>query len=111
MDLRTAARRVAEGGGWRDYLVAEPDEILLEPDETLDGVSIYYATRVIDSLFGEDSWEKMIPYDEVGKAVQAWADAHDAVTYARPRDEFDVWEAADQAKEEGRSGAVVEDLS
>ena len=103
------AARVA-AGGWEDHKVAEPSDVLPEPVDNVGGVEIYFVGDVLDGIFGADMGP-MIPYAETGRAVQAWADAHGAITYAEPKEDFDLGEAARQALEAGVTKAVVDNLS
>lgn len=97
-------------GGWEDHKVAEPADVLPEPIDNVGGVEMFCVIDVLEGILGPDA-DPMIPYEETGKAVQAWADAHGAITYAEPRDSYDLGEAAQQALDAGKTRAVVDDLS
>jgi hypothetical protein len=117
--LEEIAKRIAAERGdrsweqstWEEHAIQDPKAAEVEPIEIIDDIKIYGSYEVSEAIFGEDQWKKMIPLAERHKAEQIWADSHDAIIYERPREEFDLGEAAAIAKEEGRSAALVNDLS
>jgi hypothetical protein len=117
--LEKIARRIAAERGdrsweqstWEDHAVQDPKVAELEPNEIVDDIEIYGAWEVSEAIFGENQWEKMIPYQEKMKAYEIWADAHNAIIYMEPREDFDLREAAGQAAEQGKKAALVDDLS
>lgn len=66
--------------------------------------------RLIDDLFGAD-WSKHPVYEEIGKAIMRWCEENGATYYSADRENFFIGAACDQAKTEGKSIVVVEDLS
>lgn len=76
----------------------------LAPEKAID---VYGICSVMDEIDpdGELSWE------ESGDKLMEWCDTHDACYYARPRESFSLDEAIEQARKEGKSRVVVEDLS
>ena len=118
--LKRMAARIAEGESGRkkltleEALVADPKDVELEPNEERGDVKIHYLFDVAEALFGKDWFmdpEKYIPYEVKQEGAEAWAEAHGAILYEAPREEFSVAEAAGLAKEQGKSRAVVNDLS
>ena len=78
-------------------------EIIPEPKV----IDVYGICSVMDEIDpdGELSWE------ESGEKVREWCRDHDACYYARPKESFSTHEAIEQARKEGKSRVVVEDLS
>lgn len=74
------------------------------PEKAID---VYGICSVMDEIDpdGKLSWE------ESGEKVREWCNTHDACYYARPRESFSTHEAIEQARKEGKSRVVVEDLS
>lgn len=52
-----------------------------------------------------------LPYDQTGAWLRDWCCRHNATYYARPREEFCLAHAREQAIREGKSTVIVEDLS
>ena len=127
ISLRAAAARVAEEKEpfwWRkverkkltldEAQIQSPEDVRLQPDETDGDVEVYYASSVLDAVFGPDRWAdkgSYVPYEVEGEAVSRWAEANGAVTYERPKEEFDVGEAAGLARKGGKGRVVVDNLS
>ena len=65
----------------------------------------------ICSVMNEIDPDGELLYMESGDKLMEWCDTHDAVYYARPRESFSTHEAIEQARKEGKSRVVVEDLS
>ena len=110
MTLRKMAMQIAADIQWEDVKVAEPADVMPEPLEEIAGVKIYCVIEVLDGIFGEDA-DSQIPYEEKGKAIQAWCEAHGALSYAEPREDYDTGEAAQQALDAGLDKVVADDLS
>jgi hypothetical protein len=117
--LEKIARRIAtnrndrsrEQSTWEEHAIKDPKTAEVEPIDNIDDIKIYGSYEVSEAIFGKDQWKKMIPLAEKHKAEQIWADSHDATIYERPREEFNLEEAAAIAKKEGKSAALVNDLS
>ena len=52
-----------------------------------------------------------VDYKESGAAVRSWCDANNSHYYAKPREDFFIFRAAEEAIAEGNDVVVVEDLS
>jgi len=116
--LEKIAKKIAGRGDrsweqstWEEHAIQDPKVAEVEPIDEIDGIKIYGSYEISEAIFGEDHWKKLIPYAESQKAEQIWADAHDAIIYEKPKEEFSIDEAAAIAKEEGKSAALVNDLS
>jgi len=77
---------------------------------SFDQYKIVNICRLIDKLFG-NNWANHPSYEETGKAVMRWCKENKASYYAAPREDFYLRRACEQAKSEGNSVVVVEDLS
>ena len=77
---------------------------------SFDQYKIVNICRLIDKLFG-NNWANHPSYEETGKAVMRWCKENKASYYAAPREDFYLGRACEQAKSEGNSVVVVEDLS
>ena len=72
--------------------------------------------KVIDvygicSVMDEIDPDGLLSYEDSGDKLKEWCRDHDACYYARPRESFSTHEAIEQARREGKSRVVVEDLS
>ena len=52
-----------------------------------------------------------VDYKESGAAVRSWGDENNSHYYAKPREDFFIFRAAEEAIAEGNDVVVVEDLS
>ena len=52
-----------------------------------------------------------VPYSTTSESIKKWIEDHNAFYYARPHEDFFLWEAVDLMKEAGKCIVVVEDLS
>ena len=52
-----------------------------------------------------------VDYKESGAAVMSWCDENNSHYYAKPREDFFIFRAAEEAIAEGNDVVVVEDLS
>ena len=81
----------------------------------LDGVDVINICDLIPVLFGSDWCQRYIEgkftYADQMKAVRSWCRDNNAHFYARGREEFNKYEAAEEALEKGLCVVVVEDLS
>ena len=87
------------------------NKVSVEPFDNVSGIEMIAMYDLEVTLFGKSYWEKMMPYQQIQKAVQEWADANDAVIYEAPKEEFHLGYAAELAINEGKKRAVVNDLS
>ena len=104
--MTKAERRAMEVGGvkfeWSECYDRETDSYKY--------YKVVNICRLIDHLFGTD-WSKHPVYEETGEAIMRWCEEHDAAYYSADRENFFIGAACDQAKAEGKSVVVVEDLS
>jgi len=52
-----------------------------------------------------------LPYDQTGAWLRNWCCRHNATYYARPREDFSIREAREQAVRENKSTVIVENMS
>ncbi len=62
-----------------------------------------------ENYSGTPCWE--IPYEEENKYLDEWVKKNDAHFYARPREDFFLAEAVEEAFKAGKGIVVVEDMS
>ena len=79
----------------------------LAPEKVEKTIDVYGICSVMDEIDPEGK----LSYMESGDKLMEWCDTHDAIYYARPRESFSLDEAIEQARKEGKSRVVVEDLS
>ena len=72
-------------------------------------IKVINICHLLSEIFG-DAW-LVASLEETEQAVNAWIEDNDSCYYARPREQFFVGEAIEQAKALGKSSVVVEDLS
>lgn len=65
---------------------------------------------LLDILFGED-WTKHPSYEEQSKVIVQWCRDSGAHLYSRPKEDFFIHEAIEEARNQSKSVVVVEDLS
>lgn len=78
----------------------------IEPMEVRDGVAVINVCDLYDAL---NLWEA--DWDTSSSAVMGWCESNGASYYARCREDFFTFQAVEQAKAEGKTSVVVEDLS
>tara|TARA_R110002096_G_scaffold181949_1_gene359675 strand:- start:63 stop:374 length:312 start_codon:yes stop_codon:yes gene_type:complete len=78
--------------------------------DTYDIYKVVSICDLVDHLFGTD-WSKHPAYEETGCSIIRWCKENDAAYYSADRENFFIGAACDQAKTEGKSIVVVEDLS
>lgn len=65
----------------------------------------------ICTLMEEIDPDNKLTWEESGEKVREWCREHNATYYGRPRESFSECEAIEQARKEGKTCVVVEDLS
>lgn len=85
---------------------------MINPIETYGKIKIYNICDVLEAIYpGYFDMQQWPSYEESGKMVMEWAEANDCSCYSAPRESFCMYEGAEVAIKEGKSGVVVEDLS
>lgn len=64
---------------------------------------------VLENKLGKDWWKAN--YEEHSKIVQEYLKENDAHYYAKPKEDFFLWEAVEEAEALGKKEVVVEDMS
>lgn len=73
-------------------------------------VEIIAIGKVLKSLYGDCWWER-VTYRESGEGLRLWCSENGAHYYSRPREDFFLHAAREEAAALGLSKVVVEDLS
>ena len=84
------------------------DDVTIDgvPFNTLEGVKIVNIISLLSKIGGD-----MLTYEENSARVMKWAKEHNADYYAQTREKFNIIDAIDQAKANGKDIVIVEDLS
>ncbi len=77
----------------------------------LDGVQVVYSHQIEEHYFGKDWWD--MPGEQVQQWWSMWAKENENRVhfYARPKEDFSVREAVEEAKNAGKPVVIAEDLS
>jgi len=75
----------------------------------MDGVSVITLWDWMQKNYPNDEIRSL--YQEIEEKVEAWGATNNATFYAAPRELFSVHDAVRQAKHEGKTIAIVDDLS
>ncbi len=76
-------------------------------------ISVVNICDLMFELYGPDYFNTTTSrsWDEESKAVIDWCDEHNAYYYAACREDFSIYDAANQAEKAGKILVVVEDMS
>lgn len=79
---------------------------------TCDGVAVINVCALLDQLYGPE-WASdfTLDYAATQTDIQAWCAKNGSHYYARGRDDFNTYDAVDEARAKGLKVVVAEDLS
>lgn len=80
---------------------------MFKPFENYDGVEVYN----ICDFFSDIDPDMDLSYEEENKAMKKWCKENDALYYGKPKVNFRIDEAVKQARDEGKTKVILEDLS